>query len=49
MRLPTHVGFWIHAETEQARRDAVPRLLGLGLSVEQVAEALMSVEEVRGL
>lgn len=32
----------------QARRDAIPRLLGLGLNVEQVAEALsLSVEEVR--
>ena len=32
----------------QARRDAIPRLLGMGLSVEQVAEALsLSVEEVR--
>ncbi len=32
----------------QARRDAVSRLLGLGLSVEQVSEALsLSVEEVR--
>ncbi len=31
----------------QARRDAIPRLLGMGLSVEQVAEALnLSVEEV---
>ena len=37
------------AETaEQARRDAIPRLLGMGLSVEQVAEALgLSVEEVQ--
>jgi len=36
--------------TEQARRDAVPHLLGLGLSVEQVAEALsLSVEVVRRL
>jgi len=36
------------AEQEaQARRDAIPRLLGLGLSVEQVAAALnLSVEEV---
>jgi Uma2 family endonuclease len=32
----------------QARRDAIPRLLGVGLSAEQVAEALsLSVEEVR--
>jgi len=32
----------------QARQDAVPRLLGLGLNVEQVAEALsLSVEAVR--
>ncbi len=32
----------------QARRDAIPRLLGMGLSAEQVAEALsLSVEEVR--
>jgi hypothetical protein len=32
----------------QARRDAIPRLLELGLSVEQVAAALgFSVEEVR--
>jgi Uma2 family endonuclease len=31
----------------QARRDAIPRLLGVGLSAEQVAEALsLSVEEV---
>ena len=31
----------------QARRDAIPRLLGMGLSPEQVAEALsLSVEEV---
>lgn len=31
----------------QTRRDAIPRLLGMGLSVEQVAEALnLSVEEV---
>ncbi|HBL14305.1 MAG TPA: hypothetical protein DD379_23540, partial [Cyanobacteria bacterium UBA11162] len=36
-------------ETEaQKRRDAIPRLLGMGLSVEQVAEALsVSVEDVR--
>ncbi len=32
---------------EQARRDAIPRLLAMGLSVEQVAEALsLTVEEV---
>jgi response regulator RpfG family c-di-GMP phosphodiesterase len=32
----------------QAIRDAIPRLLGMGLSAEQVAEALsLSVEEVR--
>lgn len=37
-------------EAEQARRDAIPRLLGMGLSVEQVAEALgLSVEEVNGI
>jgi Uma2 family endonuclease len=35
---------------EQARLAAVPRLLSMGLSVEQVAAALsLSVEEVRGL
>ncbi|MBR8835859.1 MAG: Uma2 family endonuclease [Stigonema ocellatum SAG 48.90 = DSM 106950] len=35
-------------QAEQARRDAIPRLLELGLSVEQVAGALgLSVEEVR--
>jgi len=36
------------AEQEsQARRDAIPRLLALGLSVEQVAEALnLSIEEI---
>ncbi len=34
-------------EAEQAQREAVPRLLALGLSVEQVAAALsLSVEEV---
>jgi len=33
---------------EQARRDAIPRLLAMGLSLEQVAEALsLTVEEVR--
>ena len=33
---------------EQAQREAIPRLLAMGLSVEQVAEALsLSVEEVR--
>lgn len=32
----------------QTRRDAIPRLLGMGLSAEQVAQALsLSVEEVR--
>jgi predicted transposase YdaD len=37
-------------QAEQARRDAVPRLLGMGLSVEQVAEALgLSVEEVQAI
>jgi len=37
------------AETaEKAQRDAIPRLLGMGLSVEQVAEALgFSVDEVK--
>ncbi|MCG5058498.1 MAG: Uma2 family endonuclease [Limnoraphis sp. WC205] len=34
-------------QAEQARRDAIPRLLEMGLTVEQVAEALgLSVEEV---
>ncbi len=34
-------------KAEQAQRDAIPRLLGMGLRVEQVAEALgFSVEEV---
>lgn len=33
---------------EQARRDAIPRLLAMGLSVEQVAEALsLPVEDIR--
>jgi Uma2 family endonuclease len=37
-------------QAEQARRDAIPRLLGMGLSVEQVAEALgLSVEEVHAI
>lgn len=44
-----------HKETEQARkqesqarRDAIPRLLAMGLSVEQVAEALgFGVDEIR--
>ncbi|NER30804.1 MAG: hypothetical protein F6J89_25095 [Symploca sp. SIO1C4] len=44
-----------HKETEQARqqqaqarRDAIPRLLDLGLSAQQIAEALdLSLEEVR--
>ncbi|MEL7035492.1 MAG: hypothetical protein AAFO04_07730 [Cyanobacteria bacterium J06592_8] len=32
---------------EQARQDAIPRLLGMGLTVEQVAEALgLSIEDV---
>ncbi|NEP03351.1 MAG: hypothetical protein F6K58_32925 [Symploca sp. SIO2E9] len=46
-----------HKETEQAlqqeaqaRRDAIPRLLDLGLSAQQIAEALdLSLEEVRRL
>ncbi|NJP08067.1 MAG: Uma2 family endonuclease [Leptolyngbyaceae cyanobacterium RU_5_1] len=37
-------------QAEQARRDAAPRLLSMGLSAEQVAEALgLSVEEVEGM
>lgn len=33
---------------EQAQRDSIPRLLGMGLSIEQVAEALsLTVEKVR--
>ncbi|HEY9612000.1 hypothetical protein [Allocoleopsis sp.] len=37
-------------QPEQARLDAIPRLLGMGLSVEQVAEALeLSVEEVQAI
>ena len=37
-------------QAEQARRDAIPRLLGMGLSVEQVAEALgLSVDEVQAI
>jgi Uma2 family endonuclease len=37
-------------QAEQARRDAIPRLLGMGLSVEQVAEALgLSVGEVQAI
>lgn len=37
-------------QAEQARRDAIPRLLELGLSIEQIAAALsLSVEEVRHL
>ena len=37
-------------QAEQARRDAIPRLLGMGLSVEQVAEALgLSMEEVQAI
>lgn len=36
------------AEAEQARRDAIPRLLRLGLSLEQVAGTLsLSVDEAR--
>ena len=36
------------ASTEQARRDSIPRLLAMGLSVEQVASALsLTVELVR--
>ncbi len=32
---------------EKAQRDAIPRLLGLGLTIEQVASALsLSVEQV---
>ena len=35
---------------EQARRDAIPRLLQMNLSIEQIAQALgLSVEEVRTL
>jgi predicted transposase/invertase (TIGR01784 family) len=37
-------------KAEQARWDAIPRLLGMGLSVDQVAEALgLSVEEVQAI
>lgn len=37
-------------QAEQARRDAIPRLLGLGLSAVQVAESLgLSVEEVQSV
>ncbi|MBW4683800.1 MAG: Uma2 family endonuclease [Komarekiella atlantica HA4396-MV6] len=37
-------------QAEQARRDAIPQLLQMGLSVEQIAQALsLSVEEVRTL
>jgi Uma2 family endonuclease len=37
-----------HQETEQARREAIPRLRDLGLSEEQIAAALsFSLEEVR--
>jgi predicted transposase YdaD len=33
---------------QQAQRDAIPRLLAMGLSVEQVAQALsLAVEEVQ--
>ncbi|TAE47319.1 MAG: Uma2 family endonuclease, partial [Oscillatoriales cyanobacterium] len=35
---------------EQTQRDAIPQLLGMGLSLEQVAQALsVSVEEVQRL
>ena len=35
-------------QAEQARQNAIPRLLGLGLTVEQVAEALsLSVADVQ--
>jgi len=34
-------------QAEQARRDAIPRLLQMGLNIEQVAQALgLPVEEV---
>jgi len=37
-------------QEQQARRDAIPRLLDMGLSVEQVAEALgFEVQEVRAI
>lgn len=37
-------------QAEQAQRDAIPRLLELGLSIEQIADALsLTVEEVRHL
>lgn len=37
-------------QEQQLRRDAVPRLLSMGLSVEQVAEALgLSLEDVRAI
>jgi Uma2 family endonuclease len=37
-------------QIDQAIRDAVPRLLGFGLSIEQIAEALtLSVEEVQAI
>ncbi|MEH2318049.1 Uma2 family endonuclease [Nostoc sp.] len=37
-------------QAEQARRDAIPRLLQMDLSIEQIAQALgLSVEEVRTL
>ena len=47
-RMETYVETSKRAEQEaKARRDAIPQLLALGLSVEQVAEALnLSVEEV---
>jgi Uma2 family endonuclease len=37
-------------QAEQARKDAIPKLLQMGLSVEQIAEALgLSVEEVQAI
>jgi predicted transposase YdaD len=37
-------------EAEQARLDAIPRLLGMGLSMAQVAEALgLAVAEVQAI
>jgi predicted transposase/invertase (TIGR01784 family) len=34
-------------QAEQAQRDAIPRLLAMGLTIEQVAEALgLSVDEI---
>ncbi|NET62546.1 MAG: Uma2 family endonuclease [Symploca sp. SIO2E6] len=48
-RMETYVETSKRAELEsKERRDAIPRLLALGLSIEQVAEALnLSVEEVK--